>query len=144
MAMIPTDVLPRILEAQLEETRQLVARRRELRQKIEEAAMRGRVQAALDTADVVTNSIPEICACLRGPRDLEEFMRSWLQSQLTEEGSVTPLSEWRELALAMGVPEPVNTFAEAQQFEGEACELSGHGAYLDAVREGRLLHVVVI
>lgn len=115
---IPQDVLAHILNARLEEARQLVARRQELRLRVEEDAMRGRVEAANEVAFTIGYDIPQIIRCIRGPRDFEEFMRHWLQGQLDDgpdgEG-LTVLEEWRDLAVAMDVPDPTKIFEEAQR-----------------------------
>lgn len=115
------DILPRVLDAQLEEARQLMARREELRQRVEEAAMRGRVEAAVDLSETVTGYIREIRSCLRLPRDLDEFMRCFHHGQLQDDRQhadhFTQLHEWKELAEAMNVPVPTDTYAEVQRHQ---------------------------
>lgn len=101
--MVPLDVLPRILRAQLEEARQLVARRQELRQRREEATMRGRVEAAYFVALTLDGLGIQTARCLRGSRDLAEFIRHWYAGEPVEEGRCTPLQPWIRLADAMGL-----------------------------------------
>lgn len=96
---VPRDVLPRILDAQLAEARQLVARKRELKQRLEEAAMHGRVQAALCVA--VTATDPRVARCLRTPGDLETFLWCWYRMSVRR-GDFSFLDTLSQVAASAG------------------------------------------
>lgn len=97
----------------LEEARHLAARKRELGLKIEEAAMRGRVEAALRVTRDPQGQAGQTSACLRGQRDLEEFVRAWCARQSARE-DCTEVAVWEQLASAMGLPVPTEVLAEVR------------------------------